>query len=190
MDLHRDEASTFGPGSLTAGALLPYEGRTLLKSPDGLPEGVVEATTDGWIGPQNPILVRGRARILPLAWNGDGSGAGSDEIAAFASQMQAAGTHWAGIWRHLDLFEERRDSVGSYLAALRAAGATSVDAWTYSDTVGVALVTAGDVADGTGSLSLHVVPVEWVSESRAGKAVSGIDVRWSWADVIDLHGAR
>ncbi len=190
MDLGRDEASAFGPASLSAGALLPFEGRTLMRRPEGLPEGALDANKDGWLSPENPILLRGEARILPLAWNGDGSGVTAEEIAAFASQMHAAGMYWAGNWRHLDLDDHRADSIGSYTAALRAARATRVDCWTYSEAVGIALVWAGSEDDGTASLAMHVIPVSWVSEPRVAKAVRGIDVRWSWADVIALYAAR
>ncbi|XUK63202.1 hypothetical protein ABMA10_14620 [Plantibacter sp. RU18] len=60
--------------------------------------------------------------------------------------MQNAAMHWAGPWRVVDLREDRADRIGSYTSALRVAGATHVDSWRYSDTVGLALVWAGDVA--------------------------------------------
>ncbi|WP_200872919.1 hypothetical protein [Microbacterium sp. CH12i] len=186
MDLERDAPAAFGPASLTAGSLLPFEGRTLMQGPEGLPSAVLDAEQDGWVSPNNPILVRGLAKILPLAWWGDGSGVKPEEIAAFASQMQAAGMQWAGNWRVLDITERRDDSIGSYSGALRAAGATLVDCWTYSQTIGVALVWAGAADDATRSLALHVVPVGWVSERLAKKPLKGIDVRWSWAEVVTL----
>jgi hypothetical protein len=141
------------------------------------------------------VLVRGRAIILPLAWRGDptgdgGDGVSSEEIEAFASQMQAAGMQWAGPWRAPDLNGTRRDSIGSYLTALRDAGATRADWWTYTETVGLALVWAGGDEQGTRSLALHVVPASWVSEPRAGKPVEGIDIRWSWAEVSALYSER
>ena len=195
MDLARDEASSFGPDSVSAGALLPYEGRTLIVRSDRLPSAALDVEEDGWLGPSTPVLVRGLARILPLAWRGapqagHGSGVSPEEIAAFASQMQGAGLHWAGNWRVLDLADSRGDSIGSYSAALRAGCATHVDCWTYSETIGLALVWAGAEDEGTMSLALHVVPVSWVSEPRVKNAVHGIDVRWSWAEVVALYAAR
>ncbi|MFJ6538543.1 hypothetical protein ACIQH5_20130 [Paenarthrobacter sp. NPDC091711] len=192
MDLHRDGESSFGPESLSAGAMLPFEGRTLMLGPDGLPAGVLEAERDGWISPNNPLLVRGFVKILPLAWRGDprsgyNPAASSSEIAAFASRVQSAGMYWAGPWRVLDLDARSSDSIGSYAAALRSAGATHVDCWTYSEAVGLALVWAGSEEAGTMSLALHVVPASWVSEPRVKKAVPGVDVKWSWTDVIDLY---
>ncbi|MBT2584473.1 hypothetical protein J7I86_01150 [Arthrobacter sp. ISL-95] len=194
MDLHRDGEGAFGPESLTAGAMLPFEGRTRMLGPDGLPAGVLEAERDGWISPNNPILVRGLAKILPLAWRGHprsgfNPGVSSSEIAVFASRMQSAGMYWAGPWRVLDLETRSSDSIGSYTAALRSAGATHVDCWTYSEAVGLALVWAGSEDAGTMSLALHMVPASWVSEPRAKKAVPGVDVGWSWAEVIDLYAS-
>lgn len=191
-DLHRDAASAFGPASAVAGALLPYEGRTLLMSPDGLPAGALDASADGWLSSNLPILVRGRTKVLPLAWLGDpslarGRGVTSEEIASFASKIQAAGMQWAGNWRVLPLDDARTDSIGSYTAALCDAGVTRVDCWTYSESVGLALVWAGIGDEGTMSLALHIIPASWVSEPRAEKRVSGIDVRWSWSDVVALH---
>jgi hypothetical protein len=192
MDLHRDAASAFGPASLTEGGMLPFPGRSLLTSADGLPPAAFDAQGDGWISPHNPLLVRGDATILPLAWRGGAQGTGVDptEIAAFASQMQNAGMYWAGNWRVLALDQKRTDSIGSYTSALCTAGATHVDCWTYSEAVGLALVWAGAEEEGTLSLALHIVPVSWVSEPRVAKPVSGIDVGWTWADVIALSGSR
>lgn len=207
LDLHRDAALAFGPTSLTDGTILPYEGRSLMMRADGLHDAVLTAEADGWWSPCNPILVRGRARILPLAWFGDpGSGynpsIGQGEITAFASRMQSAGLYWAGNWRVVDDFGAAGagdDSVASYRAALRGAGATHADVWRYSDTIGIALVWAGEEAAGTRSLALHVVPASWVSDpparvsarrKRDWRPVRGLDLRWSWADVIELYAAR
>lgn len=204
MDLHRDEAAAFGPSSFVDGGLLPYEGRQQMLLPDGLPPAVFEAEEDGWLSPNNPILVRGMVKILPLAWRGDPKsgrcvGADPEEIAAFVSLMQAAGLQWAGNWSVLDLKDHRDDNIGSYTAALRAAGATRVECWMYSEAVGLALVRAGVEDEGTMSLACHVVPVSWVFEPRSWaskhhvkefkRGVRGIDVRWSWAEVIALYMA-
>ncbi|WP_404474684.1 hypothetical protein [Microbacterium aerolatum] len=188
MDLQRDAEAAFGAASITSGALLPFEGRTLMRAEDGPPPAAIDAQTDGWLSKDNPVLVHGSLTILPLAWAGDGSGATPDEIAKFASQMQAAGMQWAGNWRVLNLDERRSDSIGSYTTALRAAGATEVDCWTYSETVGIALVLS-EADAGAGTLALHIVPSGWVSDRRAGKPVRGIDARWSWADVVALFAS-
>jgi hypothetical protein len=194
-DVHRDAASAFGATSVTDGALLPFEARALLLTPDGPPRAAREAEADTWVPPGLPVLVRGAARILPLAWRGDlrgggGSAVTEEEIAAFATRMQDAGMYWAGPWRVLPLTEERPDSVGSYTAALRGSGATEVDCWTYSESTGLALVRAGATDDGTRSLALHIVPAAWVSDARAGRPVRGIDLGWSWSDVVALYAAR
>lgn len=198
----------FAPAALTAGAILPQEARWRLSGADGLPQAVVEAERDGWAASGLPVLVRGRgrgrARIVPLAWHGDpgiyNPHADAGRIAVLASSLQSAGMHWAGPWRVLDELESRGlDSVGSYLAALRDAGVHRADIWRYSETDGLVLAWAGDVEEGTASLALHLVPVSWVTElprgasrrrAREWQPVDGIDLRWSWADVIELHAAR
>lgn len=188
MDLQRDGAAAFGPQSLLAGAILPFEGRTFVAQPDWIAPAAA-TQENGWLSPHNPVLARGRARVLPLAWRGtpdDGTGVSTSEIETFASHMQNAGMYWAGPWRVLDLVDDRTDSIGSYVRALAAAGATRVDCWSYSETVGLALVWSGDVAAGTMSLAFHVVPVSWVSERRAVPRTQSIDVGWSWSEVIEL----
>ncbi len=194
-DVQRDAASAFGASSVTAGTLLPFEGRALLLAPDGPPSAAREAETDTWLPPGLPVLVRGSARILPLAWLGDprsegGPAVTDEEIAALATRVQDAGMYWAGPWRVLPLTEKRADSIGSYTAALRESGATEVDCWTHSESTGLALVWAGAADDGTRSVSLHIVPAGWVSDVRAGRPERGIDLRWSWADVVALYAAR
>lgn len=190
-DLHRDDAVSFGPRCVVSGALLPYAGRVALRSPDGPPAGALDAKSDGWAAPSVPVLVRAAARIVPLAWWGDPGavprGIRRDEFGAFAAQLQAAGEQWAGMWRVLDLTEARTDSVGSYAAALCASGATRADVWTLSEERGLALVWAGAAEEGTLSLALHIVPSSWVSESRAAKAVRGLDLAWSWTEVVALN---
>jgi hypothetical protein len=191
LDLSRDEASAFGPASVTDGAILPYEGRAFLMRDDGPPAAALDAAHDGWLSSCSPVLVRGQMRILPLAWAGDGTGASQQEIAALASKIQSAGMHWAGNWRTLDdLKQYRGDSIRSYLSALAASGATRVNSWTYTAAIGLALVWTGGAAGEVASLALHVVPSSWVSERHARKAVRGIDARWSWAEVAALYAAR
>lgn len=117
-------AAVFGPESLTRGALLPGAARDLMISSFALPPGVLDATADGWVSPEVPVLVREPARILPLAW-------------------------WGAPGRG-----------------------------------------AGDEVVGTRSLAAHIVPESWVFEPAARGPVAGIDVRWSWADVVELHRSR
>ena len=191
FEVRRDAASAFGEQSLSAGAILPFEGRTLLAHPEWIAEAV-KAQTNGWLSPNNPILIKGEARVLPLGWRGqpDGDGVTAQEIVTFASRMQDAGMYFVGPWRVPNLAEQRGDSIGSYAAALVASGATHVDCWTFSQSLGLALVWAGDDDAGTMSLAFHVVPASWVSEPRAAKSVPGIDVRWSWSEVVDLWASK
>lgn len=189
-------AVVFGPESLTRGALLPRAARDLVVSSFALPPGVLDATADGWLSPEIPVLVREPARILPLAWWG-APGRGHDPdaepsaIARFARRLLDACMYASGPWRSIDLSSGPSDSTGSYAAALRASGVTQADRFVdVRRHLGVVVVRAGDEVAGTRSLAVHVVPESWVFEPAARGPVAGIDVRWSWADVVELHRSR
>lgn len=194
-----DGASAFGPASFTSGGLLPHGGRTMMKSPDLL-VAAFAAEQDGWLSPNNPVLVRGSARILPLAWRGDpksarGTNVATEEMSEFASAVQSLGVYLGRRLEPLDkLMEHRRDSIGSYASALQEAGITHGNYWAIAGVdgslMGLTLIWAGDEEEGTLSLACHVVPVSWVAERFVSKAAQGIDLRWSWADVIALSAAR
>lgn len=189
-------AAVFGPESLTRGALLPATGRDLMISSCALPPGILDATADGWVSPEIPILVRGQARILPLAWwgapdRGYNPYAEPSDITRFSRRVLDSCMYAAGPWMSIDLSSDAGDSMGSYAAALRASGVTQADRFVYvQDHLGGVVVRAGDEAAGTRSLAVHVVPEGWVFEPAARGPAAGIDVRWSWADVIDLHRSR
>lgn len=157
----------------------------------GVPAGVLGATRDGWAEPNVPVLVRGQVKIVPLAWwgaedQGYNPYAEPKQIASFASHIQGAALHRAGPWSEMDLQTDSDDSVGSYRNALRESGATRADCWAYSDELGIALVWAGTEADGTRSLALHIIPASWGINRFAIDTVDGIDLTWSWTDVVDL----
>lgn len=120
----------------------------------------LDATQDGWLAPGLPILVRGGARIVPLAWwgaadRGYNPDADAAHIAAFASHVQGAALHPE--------------------PPAPTSGHTPPE-------LSVALVWAGDEADGSRSLALHLVPAAW----RREKPIDDIDLRWSWDNVIAL----
>ena len=187
--------TAFAPDSLVSGALLPAAGRDLMVKRRLLPPGAVDATADGWLTPEIPILVRDRVRILPMAWWGASDhhhnpNAEPGDIDDFARHLLDTGMYAAGPWTRMDLGASRTDSIGSYVAALRASGATKADSFVYVlEDVGVAVVWAGDKDAGDRSLAVHVVPKSWVFERGGGKSVDGIDVSWSWADVVGLRTA-
>lgn len=192
-DFYRDAATAFGAASLLEGGLLPFEARSALRSPRGLHAEALELQHDGWLRPDVPVLVRGAARVVPLAWSG-AAGVGSEsavsleEVAAFASQMDGACSYWARHRISLSQLEEAQsDSVASYVEALREAGITRGTFWAFSREIGLALIWAGDEVTGTVTLAFQVIPTSWVSEHRAKKPVRGVDLRWSWADVIELY---
>jgi hypothetical protein len=192
-DYVRTANSAFGPASLRDGALLPWQGRVALQAYDGLQQEALEEQEDGWVTPFNPVLVRGAARILPLAWRGDvasghGTAVVSGEIDELVSQMRDAGLYWGGNWSDLDWLQEaKKNSVASYVSALLDAGATRGNFWGLRGDIALGLIWAGEEAEGTMSLALHVVPTSWAVRRYAEKPVAGIDLRWSWAEVIELY---
>lgn len=215
-----DPIPAFAAGAPATGAILPEEGRAALTGADGPPPAVFDVGSDGWAETDVPVLVRGegraRVRIVPLAWSGESGGGYSPEadppsLDALWSGIQAAGLYWAGNWRTLEELEElaeREDSgragaghgsIASYVAALRAAGASRANVWKYSETTGLALVRVDGEAGQTTSLALHIVPASWVSgppigiakrRARDWAAVEGIDLRWTWSEVVALHEER
>jgi hypothetical protein len=196
--MNDDEVTAaFGPDSIGRRALLPFAGRDVVirSFGFGLPPGVKDATGDGWLTPEVPVLVRGELRIIPLAWwgandRGDNPDAAPGEIFDFATRVVNAGMYANGPWRQIDLFAEPADSLGSYAAALRASGVSRADRFvSVPDRVGLAVVWAGDQTAGFRSLAVHVVPENWVFPPVAGAPVDGIDARWSWADVVALRGS-
>jgi len=205
----------FAPETVQSGAVLPEDAiLRLLWLGDGWEDtspfsAALALEGDGWAVAGIPVLVRGNARIIPLAWWGDpkhgGSGVPSADparIEDFALRVQDAGVQLAGSWHTLPDLEGRangNDSVGSYAGALRSAGVLGVNAWRVSDTTGLVLARAGSVEAGTASLALHLVPVSWVAElpvpvsrrqARAWRPVTGLDLSWSWTDVVALAASR
>lgn len=181
----------FHRSTVNRGALLPSDARDLIVREHGVPSSIGDADEDGWLAPNVPVLVRGEVKILPLAWwgapdHGYNPYAEPAQIRSFASHVQGAALHRAGPWSEMDLAADSDDSIGSYRAALRDAGVTRADCWAYSDSLGVVMVWSGDEAEGTRSLALHIVPADWVLDRLARDPVDGIDVHWSWADVIEV----
>jgi len=195
-DYVRDSESAFGSASLVEGAVLPWQGRDALRANDGLHRRAFDVSSDGWLTPYNPVLVRGAGRIFPLAWRGDvasGHGAAvvSAEIDEFASKMRDSGLYWGGNWSDFDRLQEaKKNSIASYASALLDSGATRGNFWVLTGSIALGLIWAGEEAEGTMSLALHVVPSNWVSQNHPAKPVAGIDLRWSWADVIELYRTR
>jgi hypothetical protein len=152
--------------------------REILHAVDGIIEG-------GRVAEDIPVLDRGDAKVLPLATQHTGRNAVEERrrMDALASDLADALEQREGRGIRVDLESRGADSVGSYAAALRAAGATEALWWEYEQTHGAVLVWSGDESAGTLKLALHMVPVSWVSERRSVPAVDGIDVHWSPADI-------
>ncbi|MEV7632895.1 hypothetical protein AB0N64_10840 [Microbacterium sp. NPDC089318] len=135
-----------------------------------------------------PILIRGEARIAPLAVQLDAQTADTHEqrhrVQVLAYAIDGACEYRAGRGIRFDLDQHGADEVSAYAAALRAAGAAEVTWWELDPRHGVTLVWTGDESRGDLALALHLVPIGWVSDRRTQPASGEIDVRWGRADVV------
>lgn len=155
--------------------------RRLLQYVDSIVEGTANDA-------EIPKVEREAASILPLGIQADPTSDRSPaeerrRMADVAAAVRDALENREGPGIAVDLEERTDDSRGSYLAALRAAGATAATWWEYRETHGAVLVWSGDEQAGTLALALHIVPVAWVSGRRASGTVDDIDVRWSSVDL-------
>lgn len=131
------------------------------------------------------VLERGLASVIPLAAQlgaPEDHGRAADEerrrCSRFADRVRGALEHRYGAQIAFDLAHRGTDSVASYAASLRAAGATAAS-WWVGDATGIALVWSGSAEVGDLALALHVVPPSWVSDRRASEAAPQTDLRWS-----------
>lgn len=155
--------------------------RRLLQYVDSIVEGT-------GVDAEIPMIERGVVSILPLGIQADSTSERSPaeerrRMADVAAAVRDALENREGPGIAIDLEESTPDSRGSYLAALRAGGATAATWWEYRGAHAAVLVWSGDEQTRTLTLALHVVPVAWVSGRRASGAVDDIDVRWSSVDL-------
>ncbi|MCK6081677.1 hypothetical protein KZX37_07330 [Microbacterium sp. EYE_5] len=165
--------------------IVPELARRTLVRAQGVPDGLLDATHDSSLAGGVPVLVRGEARIVPLAqWSSGDVPADVDDL---WHAVSAACLHRAGTWSLLDLDAERDDAIGSYTSALRRVGASRVRYWIYVGQAGVALVRAGGrTPDAPATLALHVVPEGWLFHRAPGERNDAPDLGWSLRDVVAL----
>lgn len=181
--LHADAARriTSSP-SAASGWRVPAGDRSLMDAVDALVEGAA-ARSD------IPVLTREAARIIPLAVQAAPAAGERDpkeeraRMTVLASSIRDAMEYREGQSIVVDLDRRGDDRVAAYARALRRAGATRADWWSYRERYGVVLVWTGDEADGGLALAMHIVPLSWVSERHTKTAADEVDVRWSPSDV-------
>lgn len=194
-----DETGRYGADALPAARALAEAAAATGRGRTGVPAGRAAAVTERDViravdaltslgerseaGAGVDVLERGQAIVMPLARQVDAADRDPSEesrrMSALADAIRDACEQREGRGIALDLDDVTDDSVGSYVSALREAGVTRATYWVWEADHGVVLAWAGDEAERSLSLALHVVPATWVSASRAEAPVEGIDVAWS-----------
>lgn len=155
-------------GMLAIGARIVTAAETLLVPPAAPPVG--DVLCDGV-----PVLSRGEAWVVPLAWRRPTLGPAGDE------HRRRAGELWRGIrvdceFRHGNGLSVDLESASpnAYVAALLAQGARRAD-WWGSDRKALVLVTQGEPVTAS---ALHVVPLGWVSQVSPSRRIRAVDLSW------------
>lgn len=185
-------AAAFGEDSLVRGAIIPLSGARVahLVASHASSAKPDDEHRDPWITDDLPLLSRGHVQIVPLSWEPDGSSLSEErrhQLADESNRMWLAIRNWCshefGEPVAVDLSSEQ--DRGGYATALMRSGARRANWWDAGDTA-LVLVVSGDPSGSAESMSIHIVPVGWVSQARPAKKAAGIDLRWSWADIVKL----
>lgn len=173
------------PTEVRSGWRIPADAEQVLRRVDAI---VANESSAGDL----PVIVRGGARIVPLAMQADPTSSGRDpreerhRMQVLAAGIRNACDQRGGTSIRFDLEQVGDGPVAAYAAALRAAGAAQADWWVFDSAHGAALVQTGSADDGDLALALHLVPADWVHQRRAepATATDEVDLRWTWADLF------
>lgn len=183
------EAQTHGQREVPPAGALALEGADIVRALEPRLTGLATAARQGgWLAGGIPVLARGDAWLVPVAWaarpaSGDLDARELDErISHLWMKLRGACSYLQGDPIGIDLAEP-----GGYAAALAESGATRADWWAFGDRAVVLMVGRGAV-DAARSLALHIVPIGWVWDRRR-VVMPATDLRWSWADVVALRDA-
>lgn len=140
------------------------------------------------------VLKRGPAWIIPLGFQG--RPAKGVDPAEFERKLASLDNDLGGLLTYrtqdpLEFLAARREwydsaATAAHFDLLKAAGVTRT--W-YSylrptEEYAVMRVWAGDLARGTRTLALHIVPGHWCSDRRRGEPPTGVDLRWGRDDLV------
>jgi hypothetical protein len=194
------------PRTIAEGAVVSFRGDVLVESGDGIVAAVESRLTDaaastrhedGWLTDAVPVLTRGVAWIVPLAWVPDGD---ADDDASRRTLMTRATELWSAVraacaHRHgepigMDL-ESPAGAQRRYADELVRTGARRADWWRFDRSAVVLVVYGRPLPSPLSRIAVHIVPAEWTSERprSASKNAAIPDLGWSWADVVALGGA-
>lgn len=194
-----DRLTAVSRASIETGAVISYSGDTLVADGESIVAAVASRLTgpaasvhgDEWLTDAVPVLARGDAWIVPLAWVPDHLGRDDPRDPALRDRI---GDLWRAVWsacehRHgngiaIDL--DGATPALPYAAELLRTGARRADWWEFAAWAVVLVVYGDPIPAPVRLMAVQVVPVGWVSEARrtAPKRMPHLDLAWSWADVV------
>lgn len=188
-------------GAIETGALISFSGDTLVASGDGIVAAIESRLTsrtasndgrDRWLTDAVPVLARGAAEIVPLAWVPPHQGRGDgrdrtlgDRVDELWSAVRGACWYRHGEQIGIDLPPDD-GRASPYASELVRTGARRADWWEFGDWAVVLVVYGEPIPAPLSLIAVHVVPVGWVSERRRTppKKMPTLDLEWSWGDVV------
>lgn len=192
--------TALAPASLREGAVVSFDGDTLVTTGAAIVEAIERKLREGAHGAPGvsdrlidgvPLLVRDRVWIVPLSSVPAATTlvVAGEPLSMRASELaQSVGAECSyghGQPIGIDLVQNR-----PYVRALAATDARSALWWEMSDRA-LVLVRYRDVGERPSErAAIQVVPTGWVSTRRPtpAKKVPRLDLAWSWSDVVALAG--
>ncbi|MEJ1089075.1 hypothetical protein WDU99_12200 [Microbacterium sp. Mu-80] len=196
---HATPRSALAPETIDAGAVVTFDGDTLITSGEAIIDSVESRLSaasappnqNWWLSADVPVLSRGEAWIVPLFWLPPTADRDLPGVRLLDERGSELGQSiMSACWyRQGDPLNVELDQVAQkanpYAAVLAQTGAKNAVWWAF-DQFAVVLVHYAEPHASKSKMALHVVPVGWVSSRRPTKAkkMPVLDLSWSWADVV------
>lgn len=193
-------STAVAPASVQTGAVISYSAETLVASGEEIVAAIESRLTrpvtsggggDDWLTSEVPVLSRGSAWIVPLAWIPPRD---DQTLRTRATELWTA-IRSACEYRHGPQIAIELEDAGAartpYAIELVRTGARRADWWQAADAAIVLVVYGDPLPAPVARMAVHVVPIGWVSQRRptAAKKMPPLDLTWSWADVVAVAGA-
>lgn len=192
--------TALSPDALETGAVISFSDDTLVASGADIVAAIEQRVTDAaaradggdrWLTDAVPILERGAAWIVPLAWSPNDRAMADDRqreldrrISELWSAIRSACWYLHGEQIGIDLegIDEARDA---YAEELVRTGARRADWWAFGDSAVVLVVYGEPLPAPVAREAVHVLPLDWVRPRKKARAKAPhMDLAWSWADVV------
>ncbi|MDN3497328.1 hypothetical protein QL996_15420 [Planococcus sp. APC 4015] len=191
-------STAVSPASIESGAVISFSADFLVATGDGVVAAIESRLSgpsasicdgDRWLTDAVPVLCRGSAWIVPLAWIPDHPDHDARVLRGRVNELWSA-VRAACEYRHgaqigIDLDESDAPET-PYAAELVRTGARRADWWEADDSAIVLVVYGDPIPAPIRRMAVHVVPIGWVSSRRptAAKKMPTLDLAWSWTDVV------